>query len=319
MKIRRILFFIILFLLSYLMLAEQWQNRPLFTLLIFTIFAGSVLGLDYFASKFNFAYLMSFLIAFLFASLLSILFTYIISFLNLNIAPNVVMVFSFIVLFYLCLSVGYRIIQLKFITLSKPLKTEIIIVDTSVIIDGRIQDLCATKFISAKLIIPKFVLKELQQIADSQDPLKRNRGRRGLDILNRMRKAKIEVVIDEHDFPEIKEVDTKLIQLAKLYSAYILTTDYNLNKVAELQGVVVLNINDLANALRPVYLPGENMKIRVVKEGKEYNQGVGYLEDGTMVVVEDARHLIGNLLDVVVTSVLQTSAGRIIFTKKINH
>ncbi len=199
-------------------------------------------------------------------------------------------------------------------------REELIILDTSVIIDGRISDICQTRFVEGRFVIPRFVLKELQQIADSQDPIKRNRGRRGLDVLGKIQKLPgIDVKIHEEDFPETKEVDAKLVQLAKLMQAKILTNDFNLNKIAELQGVQVLNINELANALKPVVLPGELMEARVVKEGKEYNQGVAYLDDGTMVVVEQGRNLIGQTVRVLVTSVLQTAAGRMIFAKPENE
>ena len=195
-------------------------------------------------------------------------------------------------------------------------REEIVILDTSVIIDGRIADICQTKFIEGRFIIPRFVLKELQQIADSQDPIKRNRGRRGLDVLARMQKLPhVDFKINEEEFQETKEVDAKLVKLAKLLGGKILTNDFNLNKVAELQGVPVLNINELANALKPVVLPGELLETRVIKEGKEYNQGVAYLDDGTMVVVEQGRSLIGQTVRVLVTSVLQTAAGRMIFAK----
>lgn len=191
---------------------------------------------------------------------------------------------------------------------------DFIILDTSVIIDGRIADICQTKFVRGRFVIPRFVLKELQQIADSQDGLKRNRGRRGLDILRKIQKSTdIDVKIHDEDFPGIKEVDSKLVKLAKVLNAKIFTNDYNLNKVAELQDVEVLNINELANALKPVVLPGEEMEAKITKEGKEYNQGVAYLDDGTMVVIDNARHLIGKTVKIVVTSVLQTSAGRMIF------
>jgi uncharacterized protein YacL len=190
------------------------------------------------------------------------------------------------------------------------------VVDTSAIIDGRIQDILKTKFLEGKLVIPRFVLKELQQIADSTDPIKRQRGRRGLEILNAIQKeAGGSLSLNEDDFPEVKEVDAKLVKLAQLLEGKIMTVDFNLNHVANLQGVKVLNINELANALKPVVFPGENMQIKLLKEGKEYNQAVGYLDDGTMVVVEDARRLIGQEVKVVVTSVLQTPAGRMIFTK----
>lgn len=193
---------------------------------------------------------------------------------------------------------------------------DIVLLDTSVIIDGRIADIFQTKFIAGRIVIPRFVLRELQQIADSQDSLKRNRGRRGLDILNKIQKdSALNVRIQEEDFPEIKDVDAKLVKLAQLLGAKVTTNDFNLNKIAELQGVTVLNINELANALRPVVLPGEAMDIRISKEGKEHNQGVGYLDDGTMVVVDNTRHLIGQVIKVTITSVLQTSAGRMIFAK----
>jgi uncharacterized protein YacL len=190
------------------------------------------------------------------------------------------------------------------------------ILDTSVIIDGRVADVCETGFIDGVLIIPQFVLRELQLVADSSDPLKRNRGRRGLDILHRMQKmAAIQVQIVEDDFPQLREVDMKLIELAKQYEAKIVTNDFNLNKVAQLQGLPVLNINELANALKPVVLPGETMRVFILKEGKEYNQGVAYLDDGTMVVVDNAKKMISKTIDVTVTSVLQTTAGKMIFGK----
>lgn len=190
------------------------------------------------------------------------------------------------------------------------------LLDTSVIIDGRIADICETGFIEGTLILPQFILQELQHVADAADSLKRERGRRGLDILHRMQKmSNIVIRIVDEDLPNIKEVDTKLVALAKLMDAKVLTNDFNLNKVAELQGVTVLNINELANSLKPVVLPGETMKVFVLKGGKEHNQGVAYLDDGTMVVVENGRRFISNNIDVSVTSVLQTTAGRMIFTK----
>lgn len=190
------------------------------------------------------------------------------------------------------------------------------ILDTSVIIDGRIADVCEAGFIEGTFIVPQFILQELQYIADSQDSTKRARGRRGLDVLHKIQKmANITVKIVEEDFPKIKEVDSKLVALGKLMNAKIITNDFNLNKIAQLQGVSVLNINELANSLKPVVLPGETMRIFVLKEGKEYNQGVAYLDDGTMVIVENGRKLIGKNAEVVVTSVLQTTAGRMIFSK----
>ncbi len=190
------------------------------------------------------------------------------------------------------------------------------ILDTSVIIDGRIADICKTGFLEGTLVIPEFVLEELQHIADSSDVLKRNRGRRGLDILNKIQKElPIKVEIYEGDFEDIAEVDSKLIKLAKISFGVVVTNDFNLNKVCELQGVSVLNINDLANAVKPVVLPGEELNVQVIKDGKEQNQGVAYLDDGTMIVVEGGRDYIGKDIDVIVTSVLQTSAGRMIFAK----
>jgi len=193
------------------------------------------------------------------------------------------------------------------------------ILDTSVIIDGRIAEVVETGFLDGTLVVPQFVLKELQMVADSSDSLKRNRGRRGLDILNRIQKmAGVEVLISDVDFPHVKEVDLKLIELARVMLGRIVTNDFNLNKVAQLRGVDVLNINELANGLRPVVLPGEVMSVFIVKEGKEYNQGVGYLDDGTMVVVDNARSRIGKTLDISVTSVLQTTAGRMIFGRHLD-
>jgi uncharacterized protein YacL len=193
-------------------------------------------------------------------------------------------------------------------------KRSLKILDTSVIIDGRIADICETGFVDGVLIVPQFVLRELQHVADSADSLKRNRGRRGLDILQRIQKmAGLTVQIVENDYPNIREVDLKLIELAKELEAKIVTNDFNLNKVAQLQGVEVLNINELANSLKPVVLPGEIMKVFILKEGKEYNQGVAYLDDGTMVVVDNAKKMMGKTIDTVVTSVLQTTAGKMIF------
>jgi uncharacterized protein YacL len=190
------------------------------------------------------------------------------------------------------------------------------ILDTSVIIDGRIADVCETGVIEGTLIVPQFVLRELQAIADSPDALKRNRGRRGLDILSRMQKRPdITILVSDRDFPLVREVDAKLVALARETGARIITNDFNLNKVAEVNGVAVLNLNQLARVLRPVALPGEVMRVTVLKEGKEANQGVAFLDDGTMVVVDNARRFIGRDLEVTVTSAIQTSAGRMIFAQ----
>jgi uncharacterized protein YacL len=190
------------------------------------------------------------------------------------------------------------------------------ILDTSVIIDGRIADVIEIGFLVGAFIVPQFILQELQYIADSPDPLRRTKGRRGLEILHRVQKlsnAKVKIV--EEDFPKIKEVDAKLIALARFLNAKIVTNDFNMSKIAQLQGVSVLNINELSNLLKPVVLPGEPLQLFIAKEGKEHNQGVAYLDDGTMVVVENARKLIGKSADLIVTSVLQTTAGRMIFAR----
>ena len=188
------------------------------------------------------------------------------------------------------------------------------ILDTSVIIDGRIADIAETGFLDGIIVIPQFVLRELQLVADSADSMKRNRGRRGLDILQRLQKLpQLTIKIMEDDFPNIREVDMKLVEFGKLYDCKVVTNDFNLNKVAQLHGVQILNINELANALKPVVLPGEVMRVFVLKEGKEYNQGVAYLDDGTMVVVDNARKMISKTIDITVTSVLQTTAGKMIF------
>ena len=196
----------------------------------------------------------------------------------------------------------------------KSTKRDYKILDTSVIIDGRIADVAETGFLGGSLIIPHFILTELQQVADSPDSSKRQRGRRGLDMLQRLRNnTKLDVQIVETDFPNVKEVDLKLIELGTQLDAVIVTNDFNLNKVSQLRGVEVLNINELANAVKPVVLPGEAMRVFILKEGKEYNQGVAYLDDGTMVVVDHARRLIGKTADIAVTSVLQTTAGKMVF------
>lgn len=231
-----------------------------------------------------------------------------------------------LILCYMSMAVAIRgkdefNIIIPYVRLSRQDQVEtVVVVDTSAIIDGRITDICRTRFIEGKMVVPRFVLKELQQISDSADPIKRQRGRRGLEVLNTIQKdIGIPVIIHEEDFPDIKEVDAKLVKLAKLLEAKIFTVDFNLNRVAAIQGIKVLNINELANALKPVVFPGELMEIRLLREGKEYNQAVGYLDDGTMVVAEDARKFIGSTVKVAVTSVLQTQAGRMIFTKLCAH
>ncbi len=197
--------------------------------------------------------------------------------------------------------------------------SEIRILDTSVIIDGRIADICETSFVEGTLTVPRFVLDELQYIADSGDSMKRSRGRRGLDILNRMQKSVgIHIDVIDQDFPKIKGVDAKLVALAQAQGGKIITNDFNLNKVAELQGIKILNVNELANALKPVVLPGELMTVKIIKEGKETGQGVAYLDDGTMIIVDHAQKYQGQIVEVTVTSVLQTTAGRMIFSEMKN-
>ena len=196
---------------------------------------------------------------------------------------------------------------------------EAYLVDTSAVIDGRIADLCKARFIEGRLAVPRFVLKELQAVADSADPIKRSRGRRGLEVLNQLRQfAHVDVRIHEEDLPGIAETDAKLVKLAQVLGARIITNDYNLNKVAEFQGVGVLNVNELAQALRPVVLPGEVLEVKPIKEGKEHHQSIAYLDDGTMVVVENGRGLIGQAVRGLVTSVLQTAAGRMVFVRPEN-
>jgi uncharacterized protein YacL len=203
-----------------------------------------------------------------------------------------------------------------FFSTDRPNKRTCKVLDTSVIIDGRIADIAEAGFIDGVMVIPEFVLRELQVVADSTDSSKRQRGRRGLDMLQRMQgNTNLQVQITSEDFPTIREVDLKLLELAKKWEAKVVTNDFNLNKVAHLHHVEVLNINDLANALKPVVLPGERMTVLILKEGKEYNQGVGYLDDGTMVVVDHARKMIGRSVDISVTSVLQTASGKMIFGK----
>ncbi len=233
--------------------------------------------------------------------------------------PASLLALVFVSLTYFLVHIGYKKSDDLYHLIHPKKERKIInykVLDSSAIIDGRIADICDTGFIEGVLLIPQFVLHEVQHIADSTDPVKRARGRRGLDILRRIQtQSNMQVEIKDIDFPRIKEVDAKIVATAKRFRAKIITTDYNLNKVAQLQGIPVLNINELASALRPVVLPGEEMKIKIIREGKEEGQGVGYMEDGTMVVVENGARRIGEELNVIVTSILQTPAGRIIFTK----
>jgi uncharacterized protein YacL len=193
-------------------------------------------------------------------------------------------------------------------------KEDLVVLDTSAIIDGRVADICKTKFFEARLIVPRFVLQELQRIADSEDSLKRQRGRRGMEILRTMQKE-IDIKIHEDDVGEGQDVDAKLVGLAKMLEAKICTTDFNLNRIATIQGVAVLNVNELANAVKSVILPGEIIEVKLLKEGKEVNQAVGYMDDGTMIVVSEAKKFLGQKIKAEITSVLQTQAGKMIFAK----
>lgn len=236
------------------------------------------------------------------------------------VSSNIIIIFQ-IILAYVGFIVGwFKSEDMEFLSVGTQTKTDSHIsnkiLDTSVIIDGRIADIVETGFLEGELIVPKFVLKELQQVADSSDPLKRSRGRRGLDMLNHLRQSKKAIIrITDQDFIEVKEVDNKLLKLAKHIGGIVVTNDYNLNKIAEFQGVKVLNVNELSNAVKPIVLPNEQLSITVIKEGKDQKQGIAYLDDGTMIVVDNGKDKIGLEVDVVVTSILQTPAGRMIFTQ----
>lgn len=292
--------------IDYVIEGILWLENKLLRLPIVDIIIGSI------------ALFFGLLIAFLVGTALS--------FIDFPIINTVGPIFVTLLFGYLSFQVGLKkreeLLNLvskkkKAIESPKEMETrEYKILDTSVIIDGRIADILQTGFLEGTIVIPQFVLAELQYIADSSDVLKRNRGRRGLDILNRIQKEmKINVEIFEGDFEDIHEVDLKLIRLAKQMTGIVVTNDYNLNKVCEFQSIPVLNINDLANAVKQIILPGEEMHVLVVKEGKEHSQGLAYLDDGTMIVVENGKEHTGSSIDVVVTSVLQTSAGRMIFAK----
>lgn len=292
--------------IDYVIDGILWLENKLLRLPIVDIIIGSV------------ALIFGLLIAFLVGTALSF-----IDFPIINTAGPIVVTLLF---GYLSFQVGLKkrdellnLVSKKKKVVESPKETvtrEYKILDTSVIIDGRIADIIQTGFLEGTIVIPQFVLAELQYIADSSDVLKRNRGRRGLDILNRIQKElKINVEIFDGDFEDIHEVDLKLIRLAKQMTGIVVTNDYNLNKICEFQSIPVLNINDLANAVKQIIIPGEEMHVLVIKEGKEHSQGLAYLDDGTMIVVENGREHTGSSIDVIVTSVLQTSAGRMIFAK----
>lgn len=282
-----------------------------------------VLSLDVFFKQYTVRNILAVLIGFALGLAIHKLFMMVISYANFpqeavsQFAVASAIVFSYLGVITILRGQDEFTMMIPFVTLdTKGSGEELILLDTSVIIDGRISDIVKTNFMSGKLILPRFVLKELQLIADSSDPLKRARGRRGLDVLNKLKTIPdINVKINEMDFPEFNTVDAKLVKMGQVMNAKVFTNDYNLNKVAELQGVKVLNINELANALKPIVMPGELMQVKILKEGKEHDQGVAYLDDGTMVVVDNGRRRIGQTLSVAITSVLQTQAGRMIFAK----
>ena len=315
--------FFVLYVASVTLLFNQFFKNQFIT---FAAFIGSIIiaFLSYFATEFLQKLTLKKLIGGLIGAFFGLVISRLVTKNDLTFIIdqkiyNYVITFIQILIFYIGITVGMKKgeeFDLQAIIKGKKEDESTKILDTSVIIDGRIADVCETGFVEGTLLIPQFVLIELQHIADSSDSLKRVRGRRGLDIIKKMQmQSNVTVEITDMDFPKIKEVDSKLIFLAQKLGCKIVTNDYNLNKLAEVQGIEVLNLNALANALKPVVLPGEILNIHIIKEGKENNQGIGYLDDGTMVVVEDGKNKIGETLDVVVTSILQTTAGRMIFTK----
>ncbi len=288
------------------------------------LFLGTlVISLDVFFKQYTVRNILSVLIGVALGLLIHWFFMVVISYLNLppeamrQLGIATAIIFTYLGAITILRGQDEFTLMIPFVTLdTKGTSEELILLDTSVIIDGRITDICKTHFLSGKFILPRFVLKELQLIADSSDPLKRNRGRRGLDVLNKIKaNPNVQVKIHEMDFPELNTVDAKLVKMGQVLNAKVFTNDFNLNKVAEIQGVKVLNINELANALKPIVMPGELMQVKILKEGKEHDQGVAYLDDGTMVVVDNARRKIGQTFNVTITSVLQTQAGRMIFAK----
>jgi len=324
----KILFFLLSIIVGF------WITYPLYNITISAIVSvvvgaltiGVIFGIEYLIKDFPLKSILGLAVGLIAASLAFFAINEVLD--ALRIPPDVsiyVSLMLFLLLFYLGISEGVR----KGFKADRASRRTGVrsglssqkILDTSAIIDGRIADVAEAGFIDGVLIVPKFIIKELQYIADSNEPIKRVRGRRGLDVLKRMQQDIPNVVIriTSHDFPKISEADLKLVELAKRIKAIIVTNDYNLNKVAGLQGVKVLNLNQLSSAVKPVVLPGEILNILVVKEGKEENQGVGYLEDGTMIVVDDGKKYLGKDMDVSVTSVLQTPTGRMIFSRVVEQ
>jgi uncharacterized protein YacL len=323
------IFFLILCVMgswSISQLEDQWAQHPVIAILIGLVGGGAFIGIDKLLKGFSlrglsaatFGILVGFTISYFIGN--SVLFKFI------DDEPKLIaQIVMYVVGTYLAMVIALRakdefnlvIPYVKFMRENKP--ERLVLLDTNIIIDGRIQEVCLTGFLDAVLIVPRFVLDELQYIADSGDEVKRVRGRRGLEVLKMLQlNPRVEVKFHENDLPQIKEVDAKLVQLAKMLPAEILTNDYNLNRIAELQHVKVLNLNELAKSLRPVVLPGEKLTVRLIKEGREPQQAIAYLDDGTMIVVNRGRRLVGQEIEVTVASVLQTAAGRMAFAEVAN-
>ena len=307
-------------------LHDEWALHPIYAVLVGLVGGGAVVGVDRLLKGFSlrglsaatFGLFVGFLISYFIGN--SVLFKFI------DDEPKLIaQIIMYVVCAYLAMVIALRgkdefnlvIPYVKFRREDPP--ERLVLLDTNIIIDGRIQEVCATGFLDAVLVVPQFVLHELQYIADAADEGRRMRGRRGLETLKTLQQnPRVEIKIHDNDVPEIKEVDAKLIQLAKMLPAEILTNDYNLNRIAELQHVKVLNLNELAKSLRPVVLPGEKLTVRLIKEGREPQQAVAYLDDGTMIVVSQARRLVGQEVEVTIDSVLQTAAGRMAFAELAN-
>ncbi len=320
------LFFLILCVLgswSISQLHDQWSEHPVLAILIGLAGGGIFIGVNKALKGFSlrglsaasFGILVGFTISYFIGN--SVLFKFI------DEEPKLIaQIAMYVVCSYLAMVIAYRakdefnlvIPYVKFIKENKP--ERLVLLDTNIIIDGRVQDLCTTGFLDAVLIVPRFVLNEVQYIADAADDMRRARGRRGLEVLKMLQlNPRVEVKFHENDVPDIKEVDGKLVQLAKMLPAEILTNDFNLSRIAELQHVKVLNMNELAKSLRPAVLPGETLSVRLLKEGREPHQALAYLDDGTMIVVNRARRLLGHDVEVTISSVLQTAAGRMAFAE----
>lgn len=312
---------------SIAQLHDEWSRHPLLAILIGLAGGGALIGIDKLLKGFSlrglsavtFGLFVGFLISYFIGN--SVLFSFI------DDQPKLIaQIVMYVVCSYLAMVIALRgkdefnlvIPYVKFHRENKP--ERLVLLDTNVIIDGRILEVCATGFLDAILVVPRFILRELHYIADAADEVKRARGRRGLEILKALQKnPRVEVKIHDNDLPDIKEVDGKLVQLAKMLPAEILTNDYNLNRIAELQQIKVLNLTELAKALRPVVVPGEKLTVKLLKEGREPDQALAYLDDGSMIVVNNARRLIGREVEVTVASVLQTAAGRMAFADPLPH